>query len=79
MIFFSVMYSAISSARTSSLVWIFFSRYLIRFCSARGLVSAFFWKAAAPFSKNSFCQRYNTVGCSPRSSHSFETGSLSNR
>jgi hypothetical protein len=32
---------------------------------------------AAPPSKNSFCQRSNTVGCSPGSSQTFETGSCS--
>src|SRR5271166_529070 len=31
-LFFSAMCSAISSARTSSLVWIFFSKNSIRFC-----------------------------------------------
>src|ERR1700733_8733602 len=31
-LFFSAMCSAISSARTSSLVWTFFSKYSIRFC-----------------------------------------------
>src|SRR6516162_5243970 len=48
-LFFNATCSAISSARTSSLVWTFFSKNSIRFCFA--------WKAAAPFSKNSFCQR----------------------
>ena len=33
-LFFSATCSAISSARTSSLVWIFFSRYSMRSCSA---------------------------------------------
>jgi hypothetical protein len=33
-LFFSAICSAISSAKTSSLVWIFFSRYSIRSCSA---------------------------------------------
>ena len=54
---FSATCSAISSTRTSSLIWIFFSRYSIRSCSAGWLVRALVWKAAAPFSKNSFCQR----------------------
>ncbi len=35
-LFFSATCSAISSARTSSLVWIFFSRYSMRSCSADG-------------------------------------------
>src|SRR5690242_5465590 len=56
-VFFSATCSAISSARTSSLVWIFFSRYAIRSWSAEWLVGRFCSKAAAPFSKNSFCQR----------------------
>src|SRR5580693_351328 len=46
-----------SSARTSSLVWIFFSRYAIRSWSAEWLLGRLCSKAAAPFSKNSFCQR----------------------
>src|ERR1700736_4913397 len=70
-LFFNAICSAISSARTSSLVWTFFSKTSIRFCfSSTGRVGrSFAWKAEAPFSKNSFCQRYNTVGCSPSSSH----------
>src|ERR1700726_306150 len=78
-LFFSAMCSAICSARTSSLVWIFLSRYSMRSCSACWLGRLLCWKAAGPFSKNSFCQRYNTVGCSPNSSHNDETGSLSNK
>src|SRR5450432_4149817 len=78
-LFFSAMCSAISSARTSSLVWIFFSRYPMRSCSAWPLGRLLCWKAAGPFSKNSFCQRYKTVGWSPISSHIDETGSLSNK
>src|SRR5271157_4151486 len=58
-LFFNAMCSAISSARTSSLVCTFFSKNSIRFCFSsawrRGRSVA--WKAAAPFSKNSFCQR----------------------
>src|ERR1700687_801443 len=60
-LFFSAMCSAISSARTSSLVWIFFSRYSMRSCPAWWLGRLLCWKAAGPFSKNSFCQRYKTV------------------
>src|SRR5579872_4287907 len=56
-LFFNAMCSAISSASTSSLVWIFFSRNSIRFCSFRCSGRLVDWKAAAPFSKNSFCQR----------------------
>src|SRR5437879_3336690 len=58
-LFFSAMCSAISSARTSSLVCTFFSRNSIRFCfsSAWRRGRSVTWKAAAPFSKNSFCQR----------------------
>src|SRR5204862_3502728 len=56
-VFFSATCSAISSARTSSFVWIFFCRYAIRSWSAEWLVGRFCSKAAAPFSKNSFCQR----------------------
>src|SRR6266478_7565084 len=78
-LFFKAMCSAISSASTSSLVWIFFSRNSIRCCSAWWSGRLLPWKAAAPFSKNSFCQRYNTVGCSPSSSHRSETGTLSNK
>src|SRR5438105_4870961 len=78
-LFFKAMCSAISSANTSSLVWIFFSRNSIRCCSAWWSGRLLPWKAAAPFSKNSFCQRYNTVGCSPSSSHRSETGTLSNK
>src|ERR1700675_14393 len=58
-LFFNAMCSAISSARTSSLVCTFFSKNSIRFCFSsawRGGRSGG-WKAAAPFSKNSFCQR----------------------
>src|SRR5580692_3558863 len=77
-LFFSAICSAISSARTSSLVWIFFSRYSMRSCPTCWLDLLLGWKAAGPFSKNSFCQRYKTVGCSPSSSHSDETGSFSN-
>src|SRR5271169_6706161 len=58
-LFFNAMCSAISSARTSSLVCTFFSKNSIRFCFSstwrRG--RSVDWKAAAPFSKNSFCQR----------------------
>src|SRR5712671_1947240 len=56
-LFFKATCSAISSASTSSLVWIFFSRYSIRCCWGCGLGRALFSKAAAPFSKNSFCHR----------------------
>src|SRR5262249_7739727 len=68
MSFFSATCSAMSSARTSSFVWIFFCKYAIRSWSAEWLVGRFWSKAAAPFSKNSFCQRYKTVGWSPTSS-----------
>src|SRR6266568_6450174 len=58
-LFFKAICSAISSARTSSLVCTFLSKNSIRFCFSstwrRGRSVA--WKAAAPFSKNSFCQR----------------------
>src|SRR5215469_12403168 len=57
MSFFNATCSAISSARTSSFVWIFFCRYAIRSWSAEWLDGRFCSKAAAPFSKNSFCQR----------------------
>src|SRR5437764_11393482 len=40
-VFFRATCSAISSARTSSLVWIFFSRWSIRSCSAEWLGRAF--------------------------------------
>src|ERR1051325_7576153 len=56
-VFFSATCSAINSARTSSLVWIFLSRYATRSWSAEWLGGLFGWKTAAPFSKNSFCQR----------------------
>src|SRR5271166_5642758 len=58
-LFFNAMCSAISSARTSSLVCTFFSKNSIRFCfsSAWRRGRSVVWKAAAPFSKNSFCQR----------------------
>jgi hypothetical protein len=56
-LFFSAARSAISSARTSSLVRIFLSRYAIRSCSEEWLGRALCSNAAAPFSKNSFCQR----------------------
>src|SRR5271170_7333343 len=58
-LFFKAMCSAISSARTSSLVCTFFSKNSIRFCfsSTWRAGRSFAWKAAAPFSKNSFCQR----------------------
>src|SRR3974390_319719 len=56
-LFFNAICSAISSASTSSLVWIFFSRNSIRCCSACGFGRLLPWKTAAPFSKNSFCQR----------------------
>src|SRR5437867_4615955 len=58
-LFFNAMCSAISSARTSSLVCTFFSKNSIRFCfsSAWRRGRSGVWKAAAPFSKNSFCQR----------------------
>src|SRR5690242_12535348 len=55
--FFNAICSAINSARTSSLRWIFFCRNSIRSCSACWSERALAWKAAAPFSKNSFCQR----------------------
>src|SRR5262245_25737691 len=55
--FFGATCSAISSARTSSLVWIFLSRYAIRSWSAEWVGRAFCSNAADPFSKNSFCQR----------------------
>src|SRR5215813_5240340 len=55
--FISATCSAINSARTSSFVWIFCCRYAIRSWSAEWLVGRFCSKAAAPFSKNSFCQR----------------------
>src|ERR1700687_4116433 len=58
-LFFKATCSAISSARTSSLVCPFFSKNSIRFCfsSACRAGHSFEWNAAAPFSKNSFCQR----------------------
>src|SRR6266853_811654 len=58
-LFFNAICSAISSARTSSLVCTFFSKNSIRFCfsSAWRRGRSVVWKAAAPFSKNSFCQR----------------------
>src|SRR5215813_11055894 len=58
-LFFNAMCSAISSASTSSLVCTFFSRNSIRLCfsSAWRRGRSVVWKAAAPFSKNSFCQR----------------------
>src|SRR5208283_3205636 len=58
-LFFNAMCSAISSARTSSLVCTFFSKNSIRFCfsSAWRRGRSGVWKAAAPFSKYSFCQR----------------------
>ncbi len=37
-VFFNAMYSAINSARISSLLWIFFSRYATRSCSAEWLL-----------------------------------------
>src|SRR6202165_176920 len=43
-LFFSAMCSAISSARTSSLVWIFFSRYSMRYCSAWWFGWLFCWE-----------------------------------
>src|SRR5689334_20508171 len=52
MSFFSATCSAISSARTSSFVWIFFFRYVICSCSAEWFGRAFCSKADAPFSKN---------------------------
>src|SRR5437667_305192 len=56
-LFFKAMCSAINSASTSSFVWIFFSRNSIRCCPAWWSGRLLDWKAAAPFSKNSFCQR----------------------
>src|ERR1035441_8190531 len=58
-LFFNAMCSAISSARTSSLVCTFFSKNSIRFCfsSTWRCGRSVVWKAAAPFSKNTFCQR----------------------
>src|ERR1035441_1134003 len=56
-LFFRAMCSAINSANTSSLVWLFFSRNTIRCCSAWLFGPHLPWKAAVPFSKNSFCQR----------------------
>src|SRR5271170_947827 len=58
-LFFKAMCSAINSARTSSLVCTFFSKNSIRFCfsSTSRAGRSFDWKAEAPFSKNSFCQR----------------------
>jgi len=58
-LFFNAMWSAISSARTSSLVCTFFSKNSIRFCfsSTWRWGRSGVWKADAPFSKNSFCQR----------------------
>src|SRR5690348_10418752 len=52
-VFFRATCSAINSARISSLVWIFFSRYAIRSWSAEWLDGRFYSNAAAPFSKNS--------------------------
>src|ERR1019366_7604356 len=43
-LFFSAMCSAISSARTSSLVWFFFSRYSMRSCPAWWLGLLLCWK-----------------------------------
>src|SRR5215469_4426609 len=55
-LFFNAMCSAISSASTSSLVCTFFSSNSIRLCfsSAWRRGRSLVWKAAAPFSKNSF-------------------------
>src|ERR1017187_9961484 len=47
--FFSATCSAINSARTSSFVWIFFSRQAIRSCSAEWLGLACCSKAEARF------------------------------
>ena len=69
------MCSAINSARTSSLVWIFFSSRSMRSCSGWRLWRLLVWKAAAPFSKNYSCQRENTVGCSAGESQRYVTGS----
>src|SRR5581483_6376794 len=55
--FFRATCSAIISARTSSLAWIFFSRYPIRFWSAEWFGRTFCSKAAASFSKNRFWER----------------------
>ncbi len=47
-LFFSATCSAISSARTSSLVWIFFSRYSMRSCSAWWLGRALWLEGRRP-------------------------------
>jgi hypothetical protein len=56
-LFFNPMCSAISSARTLSLVCTFFFKSSIRFCfsSAWRRGRSAVWKAAVPFSNNSFC------------------------
>src|SRR5260370_17582364 len=66
-LFFNPMCSAISSARTSSLVSTFFSKNSIRFCFSSPCPWGLSWlcKPHAPFSTNSFCQRYTTVCCMP--------------
>src|SRR3954465_15526246 len=51
-LFFKATCSAINSASTSSLVWIFLVRYSIRSCSGWWLARALVSNAAAPFSKN---------------------------
>src|SRR5215472_12132408 len=55
--FFSATCSAINSARTSSLRWIFFSKNAMRSFSPWWSLRTLLWKAAAPFSNSSFCQR----------------------
>jgi len=54
--FFNAICSAISSARTSSLSGLLLQTHPLLFSRLDGGRS-FAWKAEAPFSKNSFCQR----------------------
>src|SRR3989441_6861487 len=64
-LFFKAMCSAINSASTSSFVWIFFSRNSIRCCPAWWSGRLLDWKAAAPFSKNSFANGRTPLAAAP--------------
>ena len=66
-LFFNAMCSPISSARISSLVCTFLSKNSIRFCfsSAWRRGRSVVWKAAAPFSKNSFASGRTPSAAAP--------------
>jgi hypothetical protein len=79
MSFFSATCSAISSARTSSFVWIFFCRYAIRSWSAEWLVGRFCSKAAVRSRRIPSASDKRPSAEVPLHKHNFDMGSFSSK